>query len=913
MSDLQQNKWWKFDFHTHTPASNDFSGKDKSSELTPRNWLKGGMVANLDCVAITDHNTGDWINKLKEENNRLRSSQDKPDWYRDLTIFPGVEITVQESANRIHLLAIFDPEKGTNEISAALGACGITSSLGDEQVTSTNKSFVETINKIEEAGGLAIPAHVEKPKGLLENTQTQNPAIKESLEEVIVVECCDPTKFDNAAPELNNLLQRLAKVRGSDAHKLEDIGNNFSWIKMAKPSIESLRWAFINHKFNVKNQIKDPNSDPRIFFSKMSIRNMYHCGRDKAKPFEIHFHPHLNTIIGGRGSGKSTLLESIRIVSGKDKNLITEAPKIHEELKKFMKLFPDGVMLENTAIILELKRNEKQYRLVWKFDTNKPVLEEKTEKGDWSEIETGDLEQRFEINLFSQKQINALATNPRGLLELVDRSPEVDRANWDSKWKKNKNNFFQIRLRKRELQRQLNEEEQIQATLVDIESDLEQYEKSGHDQILQNYQIRTRQKNSLPDDDKILSDLSSDIRRFASSVELAEFPDHIFEEGELTNELKTIYAEFASEIDKIGKSLDRIADDIDDLISQNKEKINGTKWFETWKESDRAYQNLTSMNDQNDTQLNIFRYGELVQKRNQLQNRLKQLDNVQLELSLVEDQANESLETLKSLREELFNKRKAFIDKVIGESPYVRMDVSKFGDKELLEEDIRSILGIDKEFKTSIFDSDNNQGLLWELYSEEDEVLFGDKIDEIKASIHDIANGNNPDVHRKFYSRLNQLLNTKPEVFDHLDSWWPEDRLQVKFSRNASPFKFENLEKGSAGQKAAAILAFLLCHGEGPVVIDQPEDDLDNALIYDLIVTQIQSIKARRQLIIATHNPNIVVNGDSELVNILKFIKGQVRIPTHGGLEEQTVRSEICDIMEGGQIAFENRFNKIMQ
>ena len=122
--------------------------------------------------------------------------------------------------------------------------------------------------------------------------------------------------------------------------------------------------------------------------------------------------------------------------------------------------------------------------------------------------------------------------------------------------------------------------------------------------------------------------------------------------------------------------------------------------------------------------------------------------------------------------------------------------------------------------------------------------------------------------------------------------------------------KFDNLEKGSAGQKASAILAFLLSHGNKPLIIDQPEDDLDNALIYELIVHQIHANKARRQLVIVTHNPNIVVNGGAELVHVLQF-NGQVQINQHGGLDEPDIRKAICNIMEGGKEAFEKRYKRM--
>lgn len=127
----------------------------------------------------------------------------------------------------------------------------------------------------------------------------------------------------------------------------------------------------------------------------------------------------------------------------------------------------------------------------------------------------------------------------------------------------------------------------------------------------------------------------------------------------------------------------------------------------------------------------------------------------------------------------------------------------------------------------------------------------------------------------------------------------------------ATPAAWQPISQGSAGQRNAAILAFLLSYGEEPLVIDQPENDLDNALITDLVVQQLREIRKRRQLIIVTHNPNIVVNADADLVISLSFSGGQIAISEIGGLQEQRVRDEICRIVEGGREAFESRYARI--
>ena len=139
-------------------------------------------------------------------------------------------------------------------------------------------------------------------------------------------------------------------------------------------------------------------------------------------------------------------------------------------------------------------------------------------------------------------------------------------------------------------------------------------------------------------------------------------------------------------------------------------------------------------------------------------------------------------------------------------------------------------------------------------------------------------------------------------------AWFPQDDLRIEYRRDS---QWVPIEQGSQGQRSAALLAFLLAFGKEPLVLDQPEDDLDNHLIYDLIVQQIRENKLRRQLIIVTHNPNVVVNGDAELVHVMEFGRGQCFVKDKGALQDKTVRSEVCRVMEGGRDAFARRWKRL--
>lgn len=152
------------------------------------------------------------------------------------------------------------------------------------------------------------------------------------------------------------------------------------------------------------------------------------------------------------------------------------------------------------------------------------------------------------------------------------------------------------------------------------------------------------------------------------------------------------------------------------------------------------------------------------------------------------------------------------------------------------------------------------------------------------------------------WSPLNAALSLDEVVFDDL----PEIRLNDRpLDPQSKPRPLSDL---SPGQRCSAILPILLLTGDSPLLIDQPEDNLDNRLIRQVIVNILASIKLRRQVIVATHNPNIPVLGDAEQTIILRAVREKAcELEAMGNLDSPKVVSYITDIMEGGREAFQYR------
>jgi ABC-type lipoprotein export system ATPase subunit len=900
------SRWWRFDFHVHTPSSKDYAKPD----TTPEEWLKCCMVTGLDCVVVTDHNIGDGYAHLTSTYAAFASNASKPDWFRPLTLFPGVEITV----GSVHLLAIFDPDNSDEKtITAVLAQCGINNGYGDPESLATT-SFVETVDIIKRLNGIPVAAHIDGKKGLLEAKTALNPELERSLKAVYAAEFCDLDAFDNADPEFRKAVNALAKVGGSDAHSPTDIGKHGTWVKMSKPSIEGLRLALMDHEFCIDNNAENPNREPDIFINSLTITKMRHCGRIPGQPLQMTFHPGFNAIIGGRGSGKSTVLDSMRLAARRYEEL-KEFKLLNEELINFKAHSPKGVMEDGAEILLGFCRRGEEYRLRWRLDSLGSKVFERRVDNDWVETEPGDLRERLPLRIYSQKQIYALAENPKGLLDILDRSPEVNRNEWEQRWNAATNRFLELQLQQRKIKQELTHEPEIRAKLADVEKDLKQYEERGHGDILKQYQKRTEQQRSVPLEDDF-GGLADRLLVLHEEAQADSFPFHLFaEEDPARLEVSMIHGKAANALGTVQKSLRQLVTEVDRIAKERTAELTASQWHQNVVAAKERYETLVREYEDKSSHFDPSLYGHWVQEKTRLHNELTGLDALKLERDGAIEKTVRIVKDLFDLRVELSTKRKSFISSVIGESRYVRMELIPFGDVTNLDADYRKSLALeDNKFDTSILNDDG--GLLSKLFRWREAGLAPDSlpdlIQEIKVRTTKIASGELSDcIAKPFINRIQKGYEDQPANLDRLWCWWPEDLLRVRHVRDADRLKFEELEKGSAGQKASAILAFLLSHGTEPLIIDQPEDDLDNALIYDLVVRQIKTNKLHRQLIIVTHNPNIVVNGDAELVHVLHVNNGQTQVAAVGGLEEQAIRDRICDIMEGGREAFDKRYRRI--
>ena len=181
-------------------------------------------------------------------------------------------------------------------------------------------------------------------------------------------------------------------------------------------------------------------------------------------------------------------------------------------------------------------------------------------------------------------------------------------------------------------------------------------------------------------------------------------------------------------------------------------------------------------------------------------------------------------------------------------------------------------------------------------------------IDSLAKKIITInTSGENDSEYSVKFNNVIKGLNN--EQIAEISIFIPEDYIEIEYKPSGSSV-YKSLKNASAGQRTSAILTFILSDGDNPLILDQPEDDLDNHLIYDLVVERLRICKEKRQIIVVTHNANIPVNGDAELIVAMDSNSKYLKVYNSGGIEDDDLRAEICNVMEGGKQAFLMRANR---
>lgn len=886
-------RWWRCDFHTHSPASHDFS--DRSA--TPEAWVSAFVQRGIHMVAMTDHNTPAWVDRLKAA---VASSG------AAFTFLPGVELTTAEG---FHLLLLHHPEKSQASVHSLLNSCGVAESdFGANEAVSTC-SVIQVLEIAAGAGAICIPAHADRPRGILERGDgpAQRQIIDSSALHAVEVVRPDEAQLRLLRAEGRESWRKrrpLTQVTFSDAHRLQDLGATFSWIKLTKPDFEGLKLALADGPQSVDRETgTDPNElHAHEVIEQIEIAKTMYVGR--VQPFELRFNPWLNAIIGGRGSGKSTIVEMLRIALRRDNDL---PPALAEEFRRKKSVADSrdraGLLLPDASVRLVYRKEDQRFRIQWAQDATLTPIQQEISPGHWQDI-PGDINRHYPVRIYSQGQIFELARSPDALLRLIDEAPEIDRHEWNQRWEEELRRYLAQKAHARQVASTLAEEPRLLGDLAEVKRKLAVFEASGHAETLKTFQLRRRQARAVelwsewrqraPDR---LKKLAQDLA--PSQLDVTSFAD------ESSNEIVALAKTFEQQLRALRDRMEGLAGEAGELARRWDDALSKSAWTKDVEDAQSAYEalvaNLSKVGASDPSE-----YGRFVQQRQLLEGRIAELASRRDSLKQIEAEAAASVERLFSLRRELTKKRADLLETLTAGSKRIRIGVLPYGvggtDTPDLEKALREQIGLGERGQFGEDTASRVSRLrLPEITNAEQ---FERALDELKRELT-AKEGKAKDA--RFRSHLSKQSD---EVFDRLLVWFPEDSLKVQHSPDGDGRRFRDIGQASPGQQTAALLSFVLSHGTEPVVLDQPEDDLDNELIYGLLTQQIVDAKRTRQVIVVTHNPNIVVNGDAECVTALEMRAGQTQVK-QGGLQETGIRKMICDVMEGGADALERRFRRL--
>ncbi len=900
--DWPGSRWWRVDLHTHSPESSDFRQESADKKDWPR-WITAAAQAGLDAVAITDHNTAGGISEIQAAAKNLSIAP---------VFFPGAEITASDG---VHLLVLMDPACGEEHVEDLLSRVGIpVDKRGTEFARSTLS--VEQILETISGDALILGPHVNGPKGILkEHDGRQRLAVLKAPRlaavEVDPEQEVDESWLDGSKPEVG---RRISQVWSSDAHGFEELGRRFTWVKMTHPNLEGLGLALLDGADSLKPvQSSDPR-DPNIqhgglLIESITVADAKFMGRQN--PMTVRFNPWLNAMIGGRGTGKSTLVDLCRKTLRRDGELGErtrgEARGEEGSLRKlFDRRVPDvprpgqeGLLTAATRIEVIYRKQTERFKLSWSPSGGAPSINRLTADG--ATPEEGAVSERFPVRIYSQKQLFALAQNPDALLRIIDDSAVVQAVERKRETEHLKSRYLSLRAQARAATARAEGLSARRAELSDVQHKLDFLQEHGQARQLSEYRRRRRQDDTWQAVAAAAWESTRGVARSAEGLSVADLDlDASQADDPSLADLEKAHEALGRTIRRVRHTVLGGVEDAQRELEQIMAGEHVQRWRQVLAASEERFQEATAQLAERGIR-DPSQYRDLVADAARLQREIERLEHQRSRARELEREATRTLEKYRKQRVALGDARRHFAASAARDD--IRVEVIPFKNHRGLATHLMEVLATER------FEADR-KALGDRIRPAVGEPWTWDGLDGLLADIRRFQAGDSVSWLSEDWRFEGVLKKVPPDSIDRLAVYAPGDTVWIKFR---DPQKgWRRLSQGSPGQQTAALLAFVLGHGEEPIILDQPEDDLDNTLIYDLLVTRLKEAKLKRQVIVVTHNPNIVVHGDAEFVLSLETGNGESRKACEGGLQEKKVRDEICRVMEGGREAFKSRYRRIL-
>jgi ABC-type lipoprotein export system ATPase subunit len=844
------SKWLRADFHLHTRADKDFPYSGADNDFV-NDYVNKLVEQNIGIGVITNHNKFE-----KDEFVALKKKAAK----HGIGLFSGIEFSLKEG---VHILIVFDDNwyKGqTDHINEFLDTAfyGVPNPAIPPYPNSIFclKEAAEKLDAIG-PGYFIVLAHIDTTNGLCKVLQGR------TLESFVKQDCFSKVMAVQKSGNPGNYEQicqyaghSVACVEGSDNARdgIGGIGKGrAAYLKIGDFNFEALNYTLTDHPDRLcpKDRPKTDNS----YIKSISFQGGLLNGKT------VSFSPELNNLIGIRGSGKSSILEILRYTLNIPFGSLSVDKDYKDDLIKHV------LKSGGKAVVETVNRYGEIYRIERIYGQKEDIY-----KGD--ELQGG-----ISLDAILQRPVYFGQKD----LSNKDADFENDLVN---KLIGGKLNDIQIKIddQKREIKRIVNEiqslhnlsrlRKETETAKANAEHKLQAFKEKGVADKLRLQTVFESDGGHLRRQKANIASYIGDLRILIGNHEhwMARFPVSAIN-AEIFGAAKELIIRLKADFDTL-KNIVLNATKTDNEFQAIIDRFL-VKEFELKEEFAAIKRDINIPELNPDDFININRELET--------SKLKLLEIEKTETKRIEldKQLSGAVNRLDNLWHKRFVLLKSEVDKINQTGGKLRIDVEYKGRDDKFIDKLQDV------FKGSHITKNTYTGI---------KDAYRDFIDMRKDEFRKLAD----------LVTENQLIDAKTRFNDNLFdllTFQVENRIVINF--DGKPLKEHSL-----GQRASALILFLLSQKENDIlIIDQPEDDLDNQTIYNDVIQEIKRLKGQMQFIFATHNANIPVLGDSEMVIACKYIPDTEIVTEAGSIDCKNIQKKIIDIMEGGKKAFEIRKN----
>lgn len=872
-------KFVRADLHIHS-FGDDGSYDVTDATMTPEAIVETAIEKDLSIISITDHNE---IGNVKRA---LKHAEG-----RNILLIPGIEITTTQG----HLLVYFADFEGLKNFYGKL-----TISSNKE---TCNQGIVECLTQAEAFGGFGVLAHIELGSGFEKmigrfNIQLEDVVCHSNLLALEISQkenSINYTDQDTSSDRKGMLKKRLTRLglpegwefpmlMSSDAHKLMKLGLNadgnkkLTRFKMDTLSFQGVKIALQNSTSRIRLEDLIPEKTPCFLGIEIEGGLL-----DKQR---VHFNKNLTCIIGGRGAGKSTLLHCIKETSGNG-----TSPSVLDS-----EAWPDKI------------------HLLYEDETGQQILLSREKNGELINVnDPVNGLTNIEIETYGQGETEDTIKNsdndPASLLTFLDSFIEFETLKSEEEATRlvileNQSQIDKLRLEVANIpeteKQKLHHEGKLEHLKRDKVSELVTYQTA----LINERNIRKTISDDLAELKAKYLGILDDNSVFDAFQQLTETDIEVGKDNfknvkKIVSEFGTIVTQKSTELNgELEKKLSELRIQISDWAS---------KEFAIQANIDAKKVEL----DKAGIPFDLGLINQIVSNVSYYQNLLKQLKIKEAELVKLLADRSKLITDRKELLRQIHNKRFQFSLKI----------------KENLKSSVDGFF-VNLKFEAGKYNPNFERYITAKIGWRTTNVQKGKLLSRFISPL-DFAEC----IRKKNFTPLIALVDKSGmrvfsdaelvdftnklcsdfcyEDFESLPiSDWPTLTVtkMVKQPNGPDIPHTKSIAQLSLGQQQSIILGILLhSNSKVPLLIDQPEDNLDSEFIYKTIVTILKRIKETRQVIIVTHNANIAVLGDAELIVPLKSTSIKSLIVDSGSIDREETRAICCEILEGGKQAFIKR------